>query len=453
MFEALSEKLTAAMAKVRGQARLTEQNIAAALLDARTALLEADVNVKVVRAFLGSVQERVLGTDIPGGLTAGQFFIKTVSDELAEMMGGAHRGLNLDGAIPAVVMLVGLQGSGKTSTAGKLAKFLKDQGKRPYLVPADVYRPAAIEQLQTLARTLDVACHPTRPAERPVEIARAAVSAGRAAGADVVLIDTAGRLHIDDALMLELEQMRKAVSPREVLFVADGLTGQDAVNTAQAFHARIGVTGHVLTKMDGDARGGAALSIRAVTQVPIKFITVGEKLDNLERFHPERVAERILGMGDLVSLIEKAQGAYDEQQALELQRKMGRNEFSLQDFLDQIRAMRAMGPMKDLMAMIPGMGAAAKSPALDERQFVRMEAMICSMTPRERDNHNLITLSRQKRIARGSGTRPSDVVRLLKQFGQMRKMLKKMTGLGDPRKAMQMAQGMLAGPSPGLPRR
>ncbi|HEX7928846.1 MAG TPA: signal recognition particle receptor subunit alpha, partial [bacterium] len=268
MFEALTEKLTAAMGRMRGQTRLSEQNIASALADVRTALLEADVTVRVVRAFLDSVQKRVVGEDVPGGLTAGQFFIKCVHDELVELLGTQHTGLQLEGVSPAVMMLVGLQGSGKTSTVGKLAKFLKDQGKIPYLVPADVYRPAAIDQLQTLAKSLGVACHPSTVAQNPVEIAKAALTAARGAATDVVIIDTAGRLHIDDALMVELEQIKAATQPKEVLFVADGLTGQDAVTTAQAFHERIGVTGHVLTKMDGDSRGGAALSIRTITQVP-----------------------------------------------------------------------------------------------------------------------------------------------------------------------------------------
>jgi len=444
MFEALSEKLTAALGRVRGTARLTAENVAPALEDARTALLEADVNVKVVRAFLDAVQQRVLGEEVPGGISAGQFFIKCISDELTELLGTQHQGLQLEGASPAVLMLVGLQGAGKTSTAGKLAKFLASQGKKPYLVPADVYRPAAIEQLQTLAATLGVACHPTKTSDNPVDIARAAVAAGRTLGVDVVLIDTAGRLHVDEELMAELARMKEAVAPREVLFVADGLTGQDAVTTAQAFHERVGVTGHVLTKMDGDARGGAALSIRSITRQPVKFIAVGEKLDNLERFHPERIASRILGMGDLVSLIEKAQQSFDEQKALELQRKMSRNEFTLADFLDQIRAMRTMGPMKDLMAMIPGLGGAMKG-GLDDKHLVRVEALICSMTPGERVNPNIISMSRQKRIARGSGSRASDVARLLKQFGQMRKMMKKMSGMGDPRRAMQMAQSLMGG--------
>jgi signal recognition particle subunit SRP54 len=420
----------------------------------RIALLEADVNFRVVRAFLEAVQKRALGEEVPGGISAGQYFIKIVSDELAAMMGGAHEPLHLEGASPAVLMLVGLQGSGKTTTIGKLAKLFKDEGRKPYLVPADVYRPAAIEQLATLARALEVPCHPSRSEQDPVDIAREAVEAGRKAGADVILIDTAGRLQIDEELMAELERM-KAVQPREILYVADGLTGQDAVNTAREFHDRLGLSGHILTKMDGDARGGAALSIRAVTERPIKFITVGEKLENLERFHPDRIASRILGMGDLVSLIEKAQETFDEEQALALQRKMARNEFTLADFLDQIRALRTMGPLKDLMAMVPGMAGMLKNSDLDEGQLKRVEAIICSMTPRERANHQIINLSRRNRIAQGSGTRPNDVNKLLKQFSQMRKVMKKMSRFGgDQRRAMQSLHSMLpgGGAPPGLPR-
>jgi len=451
MFEALQEKLSGALSRIRGTARLNESNIQDALQQVRLALLEADVNVRVVRAFLDAVQQRALGEDVPGGLTAGQYFLKIVSDELTQMMGGAHVPLRLDPPIPAVAMLVGLQGSGKTSTAAKLAKLLGDEGKKVYLVPADVYRPAAIEQLQTLARALGVACHPSQTDQDPVDIAKAALVAARNAGADVMLLDTAGRLAVDEELMAELERMKAAVQPREILFVADGLTGQDAVNTAQTFHERLGLTGHILTKMDGDSRGGAALSIRAVTRQPIKFLAVGEKPENLERFHPERVASRILGMGDLVSLIEKAQATFDEQRALEMQRKMSRNEFTLADFLEQIRALRSMGPVKDLLGMLPGMGGALKQANVDDGQFVRIEAIICSMTPAERQNFNLINPARQKRIARGSGTRPSDVNRLLKQFGQMRRMLKQVSG-SDPRKAMQMAQAMMGGAAPAGPR-
>jgi signal recognition particle subunit SRP54 len=446
MFESLQEKLTGALGRVRGKQRLGEANIEEALQQVRLALLEADVNFRVVRAFLEVVKQRALGEEVPGGITAGQYFIKIVNDELAAMMGGAHEALRLEGPAPAVLMLVGLQGSGKTSTIGKLAKLLKDEGRKPYLAPADVYRPAAIEQLQTLARALEVPAHPSRPEQDPVDIAREAVAAGRKAGADVILIDTAGRLQIDEELMVELERMKAAVQPAEILYVADGLTGQDAVNTAREFHDRLELTGHILTKMDGDARGGAALSIRAVTQCPIKFMTVGEKLENLERFHPDRIASRILGMGDLVSLIEKAQQNFDEDQALALQRKMARNEFTLTDFLDQIRALRNMGSLKDLMEMVPGMSGMLKNSNMDERQLKRVEAMICSMTLGERDNHQIINMSRRNRIAKGSGTKPNDVNKLLKQFSQMRKMMKKLSRFGgDQRRAMQSLQSMVPG--------
>ncbi len=445
MFEALTEKLSTGLRRIRGQSRLSEENIRSALQEVRTALLEADVHFRVVRAFLQAVQDRALGGEVPAGLTAGQHFIQIVSDELAQTMGGQHQELNLGGEPPAAVMLVGLQGSGKTSTAGKLAHLLKQEGRTPYLVPADTYRPAAIEQLQTLAATLEVDCFPATTDMDPVEIARGGLAAARAEGAAVVLIDTAGRLHLDDDLMAELERIKAAVKPREILFVADGMTGQDAVNTASAFHERLGLTGHVLTKMDGDARGGAAVSIRAITQQPIKFMGVGEKLENLEKFHPERIASRILGMGDLVSLIEKARDTFDERQALELHNKIRRNEFTLSDFLDQIRAIHSMGSIKELLDMVPGMSGAMKNASGDERQLVRIEAIICSMTRAERMNHNVINMSRRNRIARGSGTRTSDVNRLLKQFAQMRKMMKNMTAVGDPRRAMQMARSMMPG--------
>jgi signal recognition particle subunit SRP54 len=445
MFERLTEKLSEGLRRVRGQNKLSEDNIASALAEVRAALLEADVHFKVVRAFLNAVQERALGEEVPAGLSAGQHFIKIVHDELAAMMGGQHQGLRLEQAPPTAMLLVGLQGSGKTSTAGKLARMFQQEGKKPYLVPADTYRPAAIEQLQTLARTLGVPCFPSTVEMNPVEIAKQGLAAARAGGADVVLIDTAGRLAIDETLMAELSRIKDAVRPTEILFVADGMTGQDAVNTAAAFHEKLSVTGHILTKMDGDARGGAALSIRAITQQPIKFVTVGEKLENLEKFHPDRIASRILGMGDLVTLIEKAQQTFDEKRALEMQQKMRRDEFTLSDFLEQIRAMRNMGSMKDLIGMMPGMGGALKNTDVDEGQLRQVEAIICSMTPQERANHNLINGSRRNRISKGSGTRASDVNRLLKQFAQMRKMMKRVATVRDPRRAMQMARRFFPG--------
>jgi signal recognition particle subunit SRP54 len=445
MFERLTEKLSEGLRRVRGQHRLTEDNIASALAEVRAALLEADVHFRVVKAFLNAVQERALGEEVPAGLTAGQYFIKIVHDELTAMMGGRHQGLRLEQVPPTAILLVGLQGSGKTSTAGKLARMLQQEGKKPYLIPADTYRPAAIEQLQTLARTLNAPCFASTVEMDPVDIARQGLEAARAAGADVALIDTAGRLHIDDELMAELARIKAAVRPAEILFVADGMTGQDAVNTASAFHDKLALTGHILTKMDGDARGGAALSIRSITGQPIKYVGVGEKLENLEKFHPERIASRILGMGDLVTLIEKAQATFDEKRALELQQKMRRDEFTLADFLEQIRAMRNMGSMKDLLEMMPGMSGALKNADLDEKQLKQVEAIICSMTPAERGNHNLINLSRRNRISRGSGTRTSDVNRLLKQFAQMRKMMKRVATVRDPRQAMQMARSFFPG--------
>jgi len=445
MFERLTEKLSESLRRVRGQNRLSEDNIASALAEVRAALLEADVHFKVVRAFLNAVQERALGEEIPAGLTAGHYFIKIVSDELTAMMGGQHQGLRFEQAPPTAMLLVGLQGSGKTSTAGKLARMFQREGKRPFLVPADTYRPAAIEQLQILARTLGVPCFPSTTEMDPVDIAREGLAQARAAGADVVLIDTAGRLAIDEPLMTELARIKDAVRPAEILFIADGMTGQDAVNTAAAFHEKLGLTGHVLTKMDGDARGGAALSIRAITQQPVKFVGVGEKLENLERFHPERIASRILGMGDLVTLIEKAQQTFDEKRSLELHQKMRRDEFTLTDFLEQIRAMRNMGSVKDLIGMMPGMAGAMKNADVDEGQLRQVEAIICSMTPAERANHNLINNSRRIRISKGSGTRTSDVNRLLKQFAQMRKMMKRVATVRDPRRAMQMARSFFPG--------
>jgi len=440
VFEALSEKISGAMGRLQGKPRLTEENIQGALADVRTALIEADVHVKVVRSFLDDVRAKLVGIEVPGGVTPGQFALKVVSEELAALMGGLHQGLALDGRPPAVILLVGLQGAGKTSTAGKLAHWLKAQGKTPYLVPADVYRPAAIEQLTTLAQRLGVGCYPSTALMKPAAISRSGVEEARRAGADAVIVDTAGRLAIDEPLMAELEAIKADTAPREILFVADGMTGQDAVNTAQAFHQRLGLTGHILTKMDGDARGGAALSIRAVTGQPVKFMGVGEKMENLEPFHPDRVAGRILGMGDLLGLIEKTQAAYSERQAAELQRKIVQSEFSLEDFLQQIRTMRGMGSIKDLMGMMPGMNPAMKNADFDEGKLKKIEAVISSMTPRERRNHQIINMSRTNRIAKGSGTRGSDVTRVLKQFSQMRKMMKKVSG--NP---AQMLKGMFPG--------
>jgi len=444
MFENLSQKLTTTLRKVRGQGRLTETNIDDSLKEVKMALLEADVNFRVVKAFLKSVKSRAIGEEVQGSLTPGQQFIKIVNDELTNMMGASNESLAKSEDGPTVVMVVGLQGAGKTSSVGKLANYHAQKGFSPYLVPADVYRPAAIDQLRILAESLHLPCHPSTIDQNPVEIAASAVEAARINNRDLVLIDTAGRLHIDGQLMDELHQMRQRVNPQEILFVADAMTGQDAVNMAKSFNDELDLTGVLLTKMDGDARGGAALSIRAVTQKPIKFIAVGEKLENLEAFHPERIASRILGMGDLLSLIEKVEHNYSQAQALEIQDKFRRNEFTLDDFRDQLRTMRKMGSMKELMGMLPGVDSnLLKNAKVDEKQFNRIDAIISSMTRDERQNHNLLNGSRRQRIAVGSGVAVNDVNRLMKQFTQMRKMMNKLSKTQDPRKAIQMMKNMM----------
>jgi signal recognition particle subunit SRP54 len=444
MFENLSLKLTATMRKVRGQGRLTETNIDNSLKEVKMALLEADVNFRVVKAFMKSVKSRAIGEEVQGSLTPGQQFIKIVNDELTNMMGASNESLTKSEDGPTVVMVVGLQGAGKTSSVGKLANYHAQKGFKPYLVPADVYRPAAIDQLRILAESLCLPCHPSTIDQNPVEIATAALEAAKVSNRDLVLIDTAGRLHIDNQLMDELYQMCQRVNPQEILFVADAMTGQDAVNMAKSFNDELDLTGVLLTKMDGDARGGAALSIRAVTQKPIKFIAVGEKLENLEAFHPERIASRILGMGDLVSLIEKVEYNYSQAQAIEIQDKFRRNEFTLNDFRDQLNTMRKMGSMKELMGMLPGVDSnLLKNAKVDEKQFNRIDAIISSMTRDERQNHNLLNGSRRQRIATGSGVTVNDVNRLMKQFTQMRKMMNKLSKTQDPRKAMKMMRNMM----------
>ncbi len=444
MFENLSQKLTKSLKRLQGHGRLSEDNISQALKEVKMALLEADVNFRVVKAFLKSVKARAIGEEVQGSLTPGQQFIKIVNDELTAIMGEENVALSKADNPPTIIMLVGLQGSGKTSSIGKLAKFCLQKGGRPFLVPADIYRPAAIDQLIVLADTLGVPYYPSTTTQDPVDIVKVGLQAAHDQKADYVFLDTAGRLHIDEVLMDELKRVKTAVDPHEILFVADAMTGQDAVNMAKAFNDQLDVTGILLTKMDGDARGGAALSIRAVTQKPIKFITVGEKLENLEAFHPERIASRILGMGDIVSLIEKAQNTFSEREALEMQSKLQRNEFTLDDFRAQLRAMRNMGSMKDLLGMLPGVDSKMlKSADVDDKQLVRIDAIISSMTPEERRNHNIINGSRRTRIAKGSGTHVRDINRLLKQFGQMRKMMTKISKTTNPRKAMQMMQNFM----------
>ena len=434
MFESLTDKLNVTFKKLKGHGKLTEKNIDAGLKEVRLALLEADVNYKVVKQLLAAIRERAVGQEVLASLTPGQQVVKIVNDELSRLMGGEHSGIRLVGK-PASVMLVGLQGSGKTTTAGKLARFLaKEQGRRPYLVPADVYRPAAIDQLKKLGKELSVPVFPSTSDMAPVDICRQAVSRAKEESCDTVLIDTAGRLHIDEALMDEVKAIRQAVEPSDIVLVADAMTGQDAVNIAKAFDEALDIGGVILSKMEGDARGGAAISIQAITAKPIKFIGVGEKLDALEPFHPDRMASRILGMGDVLSLIEKAQSTVDEKKARELEKKLRKNQFTLEDFRDQMDQVRKMGSLEDILSMIPGMGKLKKMKHLnvDEKEFVRIGAIIDSMTIEERRNHQIINASRRKRIARGSGTSVQQINQLLKNYVQVHKMIRKMNK-GGPR--------------------
>ena len=446
MFEALAEKFDSLLRKLQGQGRITERNIEDALRDVRLALLEADVNLQVVRDFVEAVKRDALGQEVLRSLTPEQHFLRLVHRELVRLLGEGPGGLDLGGAAPCVILLVGLNGSGKTTTVAKLARHLRaERSRTPYLVPADMYRPAAIEQLETLARQLDLPVHPARAGDDPVALARAAIEAARASGRDTVLIDTAGRQTVDETLMRELERMVTAVTPRHVLLVADAMTGQDAVATAQGFAGRLPVSGIVLTKMEGDARGGAALSLRTVAGKPILFAGTGEKLDALEPFHADRIASRILGMGDVLSLIERAERAYDREQAQALEKKLRKSEFDLEDFRDQLRAVKKMGSVAELLGMIPGVKKLLRGADLSgaEGELKRVEAIIDSMTRAERRNIRILNASRRKRIAEGSGTSVSEVNRLVKQFTQTRKLLKKI-GSGAMPPGMQ---GL-----PGLPR-
>ncbi len=437
MFDSLSDKLNSVFKQLKGQGKLSEKNIADGLRAVRMALLEADVHYQVVKQLVADIKVRALGQEVMASLTPGQQVVKIVNESLTELMGATHQELNLAGEKPVAVMLVGLQGSGKTTSAGKLAVMLRKTGKQPYLVPADVYRPAAIDQLKTLGGQLKVPVFESTTDMDPVTICQDARVAAQKLGCDTLILDTAGRLHIDDQLMDELARIRASVRPTDVLLVADAMTGQDAVNIAKSFDERLDIGGVVLTKMDGDARGGAALSIRSISGKPIKYIGVGEKLGDLEAFHPDRMASRILGMGDVLTMIEKAQEVVDEKQAVELEKKLRKNQFTLEDFRDQMRQIRKMGSLTDILGMIPGMGKMKqmKNLQVDDRELVHIEAIINSMTPLERRQHNLINGSRRKRIAAGSGTRVQDVNRLLKNYTQVMKMMKKinkggMRGLG-----------------------
>ncbi len=430
MFENLSEKFQGVLKKLRGHGRISEGNVEGALNEVRLALLEADVNYKVVKDFVAAVKEKALGAEVLASLSPDQHFIKIVHEEMTRMMGAQAQELNLARKPPVAVMLVGLQGSGKTTTCGKLALYLQKKKRTPFLVPADVYRPAAIEQLKVLGRQLEIPVFDSRPDADPVEICREALKYAELNGYDTVLLDTAGRLHIDAPLMEELSRIKAAVDPGDILLVADAMTGQDAVNVAKAFHEKLVLTGVVLTKADGDARGGAALSIRAVTGAPVKFVGTGEKLDALEPFHPERMASRILGMGDLLTFVEKAQDQVDEKQAKELERKLRKNEFTLEDFRDQLLRLKKMGSMEEILGMIPGLGAKAKTLSgmtPDETELTRVVAIIDSMTAQERRNARILNGSRRKRIAAGSGTTVQDVNRLMKNFQQAEAMIQRMT--------------------------
>ena len=428
MFENLSDKLDAAFRKLKGHGKLSEKNIEDGLKEVRMALLEADVHYRVTKRFISEVKERALGQEVLASLAPAQQVIKIVNEELTELMGSQNEDLNLSGPSPVPIMLVGLQGSGKTTTAGKLSVFLRKKGRKPFLVPADVYRPAAIDQLKKLGQQLEVPVFSSSTDMDPVDICRQAKTAAHQQGCDTLLLDTAGRLHIDAELMAELSRIKETVNPAEILLVADAMTGQDAVNIAESFNETLDIGGVVLTKMDGDARGGAALSIKEITGKLIKFIGVGEKLSELEPFHPDRLASSILGMGDVLTLIEKAQDAVDEKKAAELEKKIRKSQFTLEDFRDQMVQIRKMGSLGDIMKMIPGMGKLKqmKNLDVDEKEFVRIEAIINSMTPREREQHTIINGSRRKRIAKGSGTLVQDVNRLLKNYIQLLKMLKKL---------------------------
>lgn len=455
MFDSLSDRLNDVFKRFRGQGRLDESNVQEGLREVRLALLEADVNFKVVKDFVERVRERCLGQDVLKSLTPGQQVVKIVHEELIELLGGEKSDLELRGRQPAVIMLVGLQGSGKTTSAAKIALHLRKNKIKPYLAPADVYRPAAIEQLHTLARELDVPAYASTTEMNPVDIAAAAIDEAKEQGCNVVLLDTAGRLHIDEHLMEELAAIKERVAPQEILFVADAMTGQDAVTVAQKFNEILDISGIVLTKMDGDARGGAALSVKAVTEKPIKFIGVGEKLSELDVFHPDRVAGRILGMGDVLSLIEKAETTFSEGEAEDMAKKLSKAEFDFEDFRTQMRRLKKLGSLEGLMKLIPGMGDLRKKLGevqVPEKDMARIEAIISSMTMKERRQPKLINASRKERIARGSGVKLEEVNQLIKNFENMRQMMKKMMGgKGKKGRMPKMPPGMAGGGMPGLP--
>lgn len=449
-FEGLTEKLSAAFKKLRGKGRLSEADVKEAMKEIRMALLEADVNFKVVKQFVATVTERAIGSDVLESLTPAQMIVKIVNEELTALMGGENTKLTISPKPPTVVMLVGLNGAGKTTNGAKLAGFMKKQGKRPLLVACDTFRPAAITQLEVVGQQVDVPVFQMGQID-PVDIARAGIEHAKKHGNDIVFIDTAGRLHVDEELMEQLKVMKAAIDPTEILLIVDAMIGQDAVNAAKTFDEALDITGVMLTKLDGDARGGAALSIKAVTGKPIKFVGVGEKLDQVELFYPDRMASRILGMGDVLSLIERAQQTFDAKKAAELEQKLRKNKFTLADFYDQLVQIKGMGSLSDIAGMLPGMNAKAlEGASVDENALARTEAIILSMTPAERENPSLLNNSRKKRIAAGSGTQVVDINRLLKQFDMMQQMTKQFSGKQMKRMGKLGKTGKL-GKLPGLP--
>ncbi|HHU32268.1 MAG TPA: signal recognition particle protein [Clostridia bacterium] len=431
VFSSLADKLQETFKKLRGKGKLSENDVNEAMREVRVALLEADVNFKVVKDFISRVKERAVGVEVMESLTPAQQVIKIVNEELTNLMGGVQSKINFSSRPPTIIMLVGLQGAGKTTTCGKLANLLRKQGKRPLLVAGDIYRPAAIKQLQVLGQQLNIPVFSMGNQKSPVDIVQASVEHAKNFGNDTIIVDTAGRLHINEELMGELISIKDRVKPHEILLVVDAMTGQDVVNVAESFHSKLGIDGLVLTKLDGDTRGGAALSVKAVTGCPIKFAGMGEKLDALEPFYPERMASRILGMGDILTFIEKAQANLDAEKAREMEKKLRQQQFTLEDFLDQLQQMKSMGPLEDILGMIPGLGANKhlKNFKVDEKELAHTEAIIRSMTPEERRNPNMINGSRKRRIAKGSGVSVQHVNRLLKQFSEAQKMMKHLGGL------------------------
>lgn len=445
MFENLSDRLDRAVKTLKGQGKISEINVNETVREIRRALLDADVNYKVAKEFTDKVKAEAMGQNVITSITPGQLLVKIMNDELVKLMGGRHEGIRFSQKPPSIILMSGLQGSGKTTFTGKLARMLKEQGRNPVVAACDVYRPAAIDQLTVLAEQVGVDIYKDPENKDAVALAKAAVEYARKNNKDTVIIDTAGRLAVDEEMMNEIAAIKAAVKPDEILFVVDAMTGQDAVNTAKAFNDRLDFDGVVLTKMDGDTRGGAALSIKAVVNKPIKFVGTAEKMDGIDRFHPDRMASRILGMGDVVSLVERAQAQYDEEQAEKLQRKMRKNQFDFDDFLEQLQTIKKMGSIKDLIGMIPGMGKMVKDVEIDDKDFKRIEAIIYSMTKKERQNPLIIDGGRRKRIANGSGTSIQEVNQLLKQFGEMKKMMKTMNKLSAGGRSLQSLKQLRGG--------